>query len=205
MEIEGCIASQHALVDHLTSIDDLDPSRASALPGWSVGHVLTHLARNADSHLEMLAGRKQYAEVGIRESEIEAGSGRSAMRLIEDLRESSAALEFAWLEALGRNDANEFWSGSAVAASGPKPVSLLPLLRWREVEIHWVDLGTGRGALDLDRHYLRSDLRVSEMLWRARKPIGLTPLPAAVLAAPPHDRLMWFLGRAEIEGIGPAA
>ena len=43
-----------------------------------------------------------------------------------------------------------------------------------------------------------------EMVWRARKPMGLTPLPPAVLAVPPGDRLAWMVGRNEIEGVEPA-
>ena len=33
-----------------SGLDDAQIRRASLLPEWSIGHVLTHLARNADGH-----------------------------------------------------------------------------------------------------------------------------------------------------------
>ena len=201
-EIDGCVASQRRLIEYLRSADDLDPRSLSRLPGWTVGHVLTHLARNADSHLEMLSGRPQYHDAATRDREIESGAGRDVRDLIDDVDQSSTELAAAWAAALESPNAEAIWSGMATALSGPRPMRLLPLLRWREVEIHRMDLGTGFEAGDLDRHYLRCDLRVSEMLWRARRPIGLTPLPQGVLAVPPHLRLLWFLGRHEIDGVG---
>jgi len=38
----------------LAGLTDADARGPSLLPGWSVGHVLTHLARNADSLVRML-------------------------------------------------------------------------------------------------------------------------------------------------------
>lgn len=201
-EIDGCSGSQRALNEHLASLGGLESSAPSALPGWTVGHVLSHLARNADSHVAMLEGQPQYRDSAARDADIEAGAGRSTDELLRDVRESSLALESAWREALDVADIDIRWSQSARALSGLRPLVSLPLLRWREVEIHRMDLDVGYRAVDLDRHYLRCDLRLCEMLWRARRPIGLTPLPEAVLATPPHDRLLWFLGRLEIDGVG---
>jgi len=199
-EIDGCIASQRALDAQLESVTVVDPSRPSRLPGWTVGHVLTHLARNADGHRDMLAGRPQYRDVATRDAEIEAGAGRRWPSLVDDVQKSSALLADAWLSSL--DEITETWSGSASMLSGTRPMAMLPLLRWREVEVHRVDLDLGYEAREIDRHYLRRDLRVCEMLWRARRPIGLTPLPPQVLATAPHERLFWFLGRTEIEGVG---
>lgn len=201
-EIDGCVASQHALDEHLGSLTVLDPSAPSALAGWTVGHVLSHLARNADSHVAMLEGRPQYRDSAARDADIEAGARRSIDELITDVRESSLALESAWHEALCVADVDLRWSQTALGLSGPRPLVTLPLLRWREVEIHRMDLDVGYRSVDLDRHYLRCDLRLCEMLWRARRPIGLTPLPQPVLAMPPADRLLWFLGRLEVDGVG---
>ncbi|MGA0355459.1 MAG: maleylpyruvate isomerase N-terminal domain-containing protein, partial [Ilumatobacteraceae bacterium] len=50
----GCRDSHRDLLATLGDLDHLDPTRPSRLPGWSVGHILTHLARNADSHVDML-------------------------------------------------------------------------------------------------------------------------------------------------------
>ena len=34
----------------IEGLDDAKVRSPSLLPGWSIGHVLTHVARNADSH-----------------------------------------------------------------------------------------------------------------------------------------------------------
>ena len=83
-------------------------------------------------------------------------------------------------------------------------MTMLPLLRQREVEVHRADLGLGYEFDDLPDRYVRQELRLMEMMWRARKPMGLTPLPAVALALPPARRLAWLMGRAEIEGLPPA-
>ena len=38
----------------LAGLDDAGARSASLLPGWTVGHVLTHLARNADGMLHLV-------------------------------------------------------------------------------------------------------------------------------------------------------
>ncbi len=76
--------------------------------------------------------------------------------------------------------------------------------RWREVEVHRADLGLGYGPEDWPGEYVREDLGVMEMRWNARRPMGMTGLPDAALKAPPHTRLAWLLGRAEIDGLDPA-
>ena len=52
--------------------------------------------------------------------------------------------------------------------------------------------------------YVRRDLRLMEMLWRARKPMGLTPLPDTALRLPPPTRLAWMMGRVEVPELPPA-
>ena len=45
--------AEQVLIDDLLATD-FDPSRPSLLPGWTIGHVVTHLARNADPVTGML-------------------------------------------------------------------------------------------------------------------------------------------------------
>ena len=184
------------MVAWLRALDAIDPGQPSLLPDWSVGHVLTHVARNADSHHNLLDGRPQYPSVEFRNADIEAGARRSWDALVEDVAASAAALEKRWTITTD-------WTG---ITSGPKPRPrhLLPLLRQREVEVHRADLGLGYGFADMPGDYLRRDLRLMEMLWRARKPMGLTPLPEAALRLPPATRLAWMMGRTEIDGLPPA-
>lgn len=185
------------LVGWLRSIEPLVPSRPSLLPGWTVGHVLTHLARNADSHVHLLDGRPQYPSAAARDADIEAGAGRPWDEIVDDVATSAAELDARWA-------ATTDWSGTVRMLSGERPRELLPHLRRREVEIHRFDLGAGYGFGDMPRDYVRHELRLLEMLWRARRPMGLTPLPEAALRLDPSDRLAWLTGRAVVDGLPPA-
>ena len=201
-EVEGCVASQRRLVAWLDEQPTVDNGQPSLLPDWSVGHVLTHLARNAESYVNLLQGRPQYESVDARNSAIESGAKRPWVELVSDVRESC---EQVTVELTSRAADVAAWEGTATLLSGANvPRSILPLLRWREVEVHWVDLGCGHDLEHLDSHYLRSDLRLLEMLWRARRPIGMTPLHTDILAMPPHQRLGWFLGRVDVDGVPPS-
>ena len=201
-EVEGCIKSQHRFVQWLDEQPQIGITQPSLLPGWSVGHLLTHLARNADSYVNLLHGRPQYESVAARNSAIESGATRPWSEQVSDIRESCERLG-AGLSSRVADESS--WEGTATLLSGANvPRTTLPLLRWREVEVHWVDLGCGHNLEDLDSHYLRSDLRLLEMLWRARRPIGMTPLHADILRIPPHERLGWFLGRVEVDGVSPS-
>jgi maleylpyruvate isomerase len=191
-------AAHASLVEHLRSLDGVEPSSPSRLPGWTVGHVLTHIARNADGMVSMLDGLPQYPHgVEGRNGDIEAGSTRTWAEMVDDVEATSAAVDERFA---GQAD----WSGSATTLGGERAVSMLPFLRLREVNVHRVDLGLGFEYADLPARYLRKDLRVMEMLWRARKPMGMTTLPAAALALPAATRLAWLMGRVEVEGLDPA-
>src|SRR5689334_7238099 len=82
-ELDGAVAAHRALVDALDGLDDATARRPSLLPGWSVGHVLAHLARNAEGMTGMLAAAArgdvaaQYpGGAAQREGDIGAGAGR---------------------------------------------------------------------------------------------------------------------------------
>src|SRR5213592_1180586 len=79
-------------------ITDPDLRVPSMLPGWTRGHVLAHVARNADAMRNALAGvrtgqdRPAYASAEAREAGIEQGAGRRASELAADLADSAMAL-----------------------------------------------------------------------------------------------------------------
>ncbi len=196
-DIAACTTSHLALVTHLRSIDG-DPTRPSKLPNWSVGHVLSHIARNADGHIAVMAGRPQYAGgMASRNADIESGSKRTWAGLVDDVEATCRAVEQCW-------NANADWESTAELIMGERPKAMLPFFRWREVEIHRVDLGLGYEFADLPAEYVRKDLRLWEMLWLSRRPMGLTVLPDAALALAPADRLAWMTGRAQVDGLEPA-
>ncbi len=113
--------------------------------------MLTHLARNADSHRRRVEGARRDEVVDQypggwegRAAEIEAGAGRPASELVADVRTSAAALDTAWSSL-----PDHAWGRSGRAVSGNTvTMEALVFSRWREVEIHHADLGLGFGYQD---------------------------------------------------------
>lgn len=197
-ELASCLESERDLVDWLRDMPDADPAAPSRLPDWTVGHVMTHIARNADGVSSMMRARPQYAHGRDgRNADIEAGSVRSWAELVDDVVASSAGAVVA-LEGC------EDWTGTVEMIVGSRPKAQVPILRQREVEVHRVDLGLGYEFSDLPADYVRRDLRLLEMLWQARQPMGLTALPGEALAEEPATRLAWLMGRGDIDGLAPA-
>ena len=161
--IAGCRAAHRRLFATIRSIDEATVRRPSRLPGWTVGHLLTHLARNADSHVRLLLAAErgeaveQYAGgVEARAAAIEAGSGRPRDALVTDVGQSAIDLEAVWetTSAVG-------WAGQGLARGNPWDCLDLPFLRWREVEVHHVDLGLGYEATDWPEDYVERELRIA--------------------------------------------
>ena len=208
-DIAGSLAAHRVLLDRLGSLSDHDARRPSKLPAWTIGHVLTHLARNADSHVRAFraaidghCGVSRYPGGDEqRRAEIEAGASRRAHGLVTDVAESCVALEACWTSCTDRA-----WAVMGRSGTGAdEPVVQLPWKRWREVEVHHGDLGLGFGYDDWSSGYVRRELRLAEMAWRASKPMGLTQLPAGALALAPAKRLAWLLGRLEVDGLPTVA
>lgn len=197
-DVAGAAAAHQRLLATLDAAGAVDPGAPSRLPGWTIGHVLTHVARNADSHHRLLDGLSQY-EGGAesRAADIEAGAGRSFDALVADVRDAIWRLEQRWA---GQAD----WSGSAHASRGEVRRTDLPFMRWRETDIHHTDLALGYDFADLPAEYVRLELRRLEMMWASRRPMGMTSLPPPALARPPHERLAWLFGRVELDDVEPA-
>jgi maleylpyruvate isomerase len=201
--VSGSAAAHQRLLAALENLTDDDCRQDSLLPNWSRGHVLTHLSRNADSHVNLLQAAvkgevgEQYASAEQRNGDIERGSTRSAEELVMDLRLSIYGLEAAWASA------NEkAWSGQGRTLRGNViEMSSLVFLRWREVEIHHADLNLGLGYDDLTPLYVRLELDQQIMLWRSRKPMGMTDLPEIAKKLSPSQRLAWLMGRVEVAGL----
>ena len=117
----------------------------SLLPGWSRAEVLTHLARNADGG-RGIAEAAARDEVGMqypggaeqREAGIAAGRGARPAELLADLRRSCDALMDAWA---GLPD--DAWERPGRSLTGQRTQRGWVWSRWREVEVHHVDLGLG--------------------------------------------------------------
>ena len=179
----------------LVDLTDAGARRPSILPGWTVGHVLTHLARNADSHVRMLEGAcrgeiaDQYAGGNEqRAADIEAGAGRPAAELAADVVGSAGRLEETWAAT-----PEEVWrTGRGRVVGGLWPLAELPFRRWREVEIHHVDLGLSYGIEDWPDAYVDAELARALPSLDARLPAGATVDTDSI------DRrrlLAWIVGR----------
>jgi maleylpyruvate isomerase len=126
---------------------DEDVRAPSLLPGWSRGHVLAHLSRNADGIARTMAGALRGERVerypdgrAGRDADIEAGAGRPMAAQLLDLQESADRLDRV-LAAIAEADG---WSLPCDDRTAGEYI----LGRWREVEIHRVDLGGAYSARD---------------------------------------------------------
>ena len=143
------------------TFDDEDARRPSLLPGWSRGHVLSHVSRNADGMCHLVSWardgrpRPMYPSAAARDADIEAGSHRSARLLLHDVTVSAARLQAA-LEELADlpDDAIAAALRRDVVFGAPRPgavavpAAALPAARAREVAIHHADLAAGYGPQD---------------------------------------------------------
>lgn len=202
-DIAGATRAHAGLIADVQRLSDDQIRQPSLLPGWTVGHVATHIARNADGHARLLEAALR-GEVGTmypggreqRTNDIEAGARRSAEAIAADIAGTAAHLEQLWATMTA-----EGWDGAGETIAGTTSIRDLPFIRWREVVVHHADLGTGFSWSDWDPEYVRLELARMSMLWASRKPMGMTELPAAALAAGVRQRVAWLLGRAEIEGL----
>jgi len=202
--IEGVKLAHRELLADLDGFDDAAARGASLLPHWSRGHVLTHLARSADSHTGMFLAAQQ-GEVGVqypggpeqRAGDIAAGADRPAAELVADLTAAIAALEAAW-----DTTTDEVWATGRgqTAAVGDVGLDELVFRRWRETEVHHNDLGIGFTWARWTAAYVEEDLRRVTARYVAKD----GEMPQAALALVPAERLAWLLGRHWPDGLHEA-
>ena len=190
MLAEGCAAAQAALLDDIADLSDDAARRPSRLPGWTVGHVLTHIARNADSLVWRLEGaergevRDQYpGGLQQRSRDIEEGAARPAAELVRDVRQSADAVDRVMA---GLSPAA--WDAPSRTSSGVVEDSRDAVLsRWREVVVHHGDLGLGSVPLP----------PALVEVWLPRE------LPRLAQRSDPAELLSWVIGRGEPPVLSP--
>ncbi|MFI1729689.1 maleylpyruvate isomerase family mycothiol-dependent enzyme [Streptomyces acidicola] len=205
----------------LTAAAELDNARVpepSRLPGWTRGHILAHLARNADALVNVLQGRPMYASGAARDADIERDAPRPLDVQLADVRES----------------ADRFQDAAAVFADWSRTVELrngvtdqaarVPFRRWIEVELHHVDLGIGYELEDLPEEFTQREIDFLAARFRGHPDVpGLLikqddgsvipsgavesvsadqsadgyepPLPALTVSGQRADLLGWLAGR----------
>jgi maleylpyruvate isomerase len=125
------------------TLNNAGAAEPSLLPGWTRGHLLAHLARNADALGHVLEGRPMYRTAEARDADIERDAGRPLAVHLADLRESTAR----FFAAAARNDD---WSRTVALRNGVTDAAArVPFRRLAEVELHHVDLGIGYRLEDL--------------------------------------------------------
>lgn len=215
--LDRLAAATGRLLATATVLSDAQAREPSLLPGWSRGHVLTHIARNADGLGNLLRWARtgtetpMYASAESRSADIDAGAGRPAADLAADVRESAAALA---AEAAGMPA--DAWTAHVRALNGPPFPALGVLIhRLSEVEIHHVDLAAGYSPGDWPEDFLSEALpRVAQsfagrkdmapfVAWAkgAKDSFQLGPdqagAPAVIIRGQPADLLAWLLGRGD--------
>ncbi|MFI1617554.1 maleylpyruvate isomerase family mycothiol-dependent enzyme [Streptomyces lydicus] len=144
-------AATDRLLAGLAGLDDRDVGAPSRLPGWTRGHVLSHLARQAPALERLLEWARtgvptpQYAGRAARDAEIEAGAHRPAGALVADVRETADRF-LRTVEALPA----PAWQATVRPFTGElcTPRRIL-VIRIRELELHHVDLDLGYGIADI--------------------------------------------------------
>jgi maleylpyruvate isomerase len=186
----------------ISGISDVEILRPSLLEGWTVGHVLAHVARNADSHrrrTEAAAeGRIVEQYVGGytgRSAEIDGGSQWPAAVLVEDVRSSGAAVVVCWRSLPGST-----WSNKIRDVAGREhELSWLPGRRWQELEIHLVDLGIGITADDWPDEFVADRLpALRDTVVHRLHARDSAPAPGSLSE---RDELAWLFGRPRVPGL----
>ncbi|MFI1183810.1 maleylpyruvate isomerase family mycothiol-dependent enzyme [Streptomyces sp. NPDC020799] len=194
------LASVREATDRLlTAVAELDNgavAEPSRLPGWTRGHLLTHLARNADALGNVLRGLPMYASGEARDADIEKDAGRPLDAQLADLRESADRLA----ETAGAVDD---WTRTVTLRNGVTDTAArVPFRRLTELALHHVDLGIGYELTDLP-----DDLLGREIDYLAQRFSGHADLPSVTVTA--TDGRQWHTGRADgiavtVTGAAPA-
>jgi len=195
------------LIRTAEGLDDSAMSAPSALPGWTVGHVLTHVARNADAYTNLLTWARTgvetpaYASPTARADGIDAGADRPVAEQIADLREAHERLA----DAAAAMPA-EAWT-FFLAPTGASAAAV-PWARLREVEVHHVDLGRGYSPEDWSDAFalrlLREIVTNIQDLDLVLRPQGVehtltigNPDGAPEISGPTRSIAAWLAGRAD--------
>lgn len=187
--LAGARAAHRKLLSEIDGLSDDEAYAPSLLPGWSRGHVLTHIARNGESFIRMMSAAIKGEAVtqyegghAQRAADIAAGADRPAKELIADVAASIERLEQVW-----ERMTPEAWAGNGLNALGESwACEAMPFHRWREVAIHHVDLGAGYTTADWPDDYVDRELAISLRL-----------LPERLEAGDQRSILAWLLGRGD--------
>lgn len=179
-----------------------DPAAPSLCAGWSRGHVLSHVARNADGLTALIrsavdgTGEPMYPSSQARDADIDAGADRPPRELADDVERTAVGLA-AQLPRLGAEHTDirlERTPGVYLI-----PAGRIPFMRLRELVYHHVDLDAGFGFADLEPGLVR--LFVEDEVQRLR---AGDDVPDVTLRTPDGDEWTTGVGTASVTGSAAA-
>jgi len=204
------------LVGAIGALPDMDVRAPSLLPGWTRGHVLTHLARNAEGGTRLLGWARtgvpsyEYESLTARAAAIEQGADRPAAALVADVRGSADGFSAAADEMPARA-----WQQTVRWTTGHETdAALIVPMRLGEVLIHHVDLDAGSRPQDWPAAFVSDylDRAVTALRGHAEWPgsvrmaatdtgrvheAGDITSASPVIAGPEYALLAWLLGRSD--------
>ncbi|MFF7750051.1 maleylpyruvate isomerase family mycothiol-dependent enzyme [Streptomyces sp. NPDC007971] len=192
------------LLTAAAALDNASLAEPSRLPGWTRGHVLAHLARNADALVNVLEGRPMYASAGMRDADIERDAPRPLDVQLADVRDSAARFQET-------GDAPADWARTVELRNGvTDSASRVPFRRRIEVELHHVDLGIGYELEDLPAEFTEREIDFLTQRFSGHSDVPATRVtdgthawstgregaePEITVSGAPADLLGWLAGR----------
>ncbi|MFC8045008.1 maleylpyruvate isomerase family mycothiol-dependent enzyme [Nocardia sp. NPDC057353] len=206
-------AATRRFLDTARDVTDAELTAPSLLPGWTRGHLLAHVARNADSLVNLLTWARtgvetpQYPTPTTRDAEIAAGAGRP---LAEQYADNEAAAA-RWAEVAAALPAEAATAVVRNRQGREFPAAAIGWMRLQEVEIHHVDLAAGYTAADWPAEFvarllpevvaahglsagkhLAFEVRADDTGFGATVGAGD---PGTVITGPAAALLAWLIGR----------
>ncbi|MGW4566945.1 maleylpyruvate isomerase family mycothiol-dependent enzyme [Streptomyces sp. NPDC004561] len=198
------------LLTAVAALDNASLAEPSRLPGWSRGHVLAHLARNADALVNVLEGRPMYASAEARDADIERDAPRPLDDQLADLRESAAGFRRA-------GEAPADWTRTVELRNGvTDDAARVPFRRWVEVDLHHVDLGIGYELKDLPAEFVEREIDFLTRRFSGHPEVPATRVtdgtrawstgraadkPEVTVSGPPAELVGWLAGRRDGSGL----
>ncbi|MFF4265370.1 maleylpyruvate isomerase family mycothiol-dependent enzyme [Streptomyces virginiae] len=193
------------LLTAVAKLDNAALAEESHLPGWTRGHILAHLARNADALVNVFEGRPMYESGTARDTDIERDAGRPLEEHLADLRDSTARF-------MATTEHDQDWSRTVELRNGVTDLAAnVPFRRWIEVDLHHVDLNIGYELSDLSDEFTDREIAFLADRWSGRPDVppvtlqfsdgtfvartGGTEGTPVTLSGAGDDLLGWLAGR----------
>ncbi|MFC8277411.1 maleylpyruvate isomerase family mycothiol-dependent enzyme [Streptomyces sp. NPDC057271] len=204
-DLDSVREATERLLSAAANLDNAAVAEPSRLPGWTRGHVLAHIARNADALVNVLQGRPMYADAATRDADIERDAPRPLDAQLADVRETGERFQ-----AVGAEPAD--WQRTVELRNGVTDrAGRVPFRRWVEVALHHVDLGIGYELEDLPEEFVLREIDFLAERFAGHKDVPSTGLrseggrtwttgggaeggPVAV-SGPAPELLGWLAGR----------